>query len=83
MANDRVHIKCKSCGGWKMMLKHTFGTGPSPRENGILDWLERHSACHPKARSPDLGGDPGYELYTDDAVGNELALDKQNYVPKT
>lgn len=81
MANDRVMIKCKACGGWKMLLKHFPVQGPKTRDNGILEWLDAHAACHPRAFAADLDGNPGFDLHTEDAIGEALAPDKQNYAP--
>ena len=81
MSNDRVHIKCDGCGAWKMLLVHN-GAGLGTCDNGILEWLDEHGACHPHAFSTDLHGATGFSLYTDDAVGKELPIDKQNKVPQ-
>lgn len=77
MANDRVHIKCKGCGAWKMLLTHS-GAGLHVTDKDILGWLENHGGCHPRAFSADLDGDPGFSLHTDDDVGGELSFDRQN-----
>ena len=78
MANDRVMIKCDSCGAWKMLLKH-MGGGLYPCDNGILPWLGEHGECHPHAYSTDLRGIPGFSLHCEGAE----ALDpkKQNLLP--
>ena len=79
MANDRVHIKCDGCGAWKMLLVHGAGLGTA--NNGILEWIDCHCGCHPRAFASDLGGVPGFSLYTDDAVGKELDSDRANALP--
>ena len=83
MANDRVFIKCKACGGWKMLLKHYPPTGPTTRANNILDWLDDHRVCHPHRFDSDLQGDPGFTLHTDDDLGIDGCLlpSKQNALP--
>lgn len=82
MADDRVFIKCKGCGGWKMLLKH-YQSNPGPMywDNGVTEWLDKHALCHPGAFNADLGGDPGYTLHTENDIGRELDCDKQNHVP--
>lgn len=80
MANDRVHIKCKGCGAWKMLLSYN-GTSLRPTDSEILDWLSDHGECHPNLYSPHLNGDPGFSLHTDDDVGFELAFNGQNASP--
>lgn len=81
MANDRVFIKCKYCGGWKMLLKFYPTSGSTYRDNGILEWLDDHAGCHPSFRCGlDLGGDAGFTLHTEGA--DELKPEKQNYVPE-
>lgn len=81
VANDRVFIKCKACGGWKMLLKHFPPDGPAPRDNGILEWLDAHSICHPQRYDSDLKGDPGYTLHTEDDLWDVLTPDKKNALP--
>jgi hypothetical protein len=81
MANDRVYIKCKSCGGWKMLLKYYPNTGSTSRDNDILEWLDDHAVCHPKLGEPTLGRDPGFTLHTEDNHG-ALLPEKQNQIPK-
>jgi hypothetical protein len=83
MANDRVFIKCKTCGGWKMLLKHYPPTGPAPSDNNILGWLEKHAACHPHRYEMDLKGDPGFTLHTEDdlLIDGCLLPSKQNALP--
>ena len=81
MANDRVHIRCDGCGAWKMLMKFN-AAGLHTADNGILEWLDAHGACHPKASGVDLGGVPGFSLYTDDdAFGEALAIGLQNAAP--
>lgn len=76
MSNDRVHIKC-SCGAWKMLMKHN-GAGLATADNGILEWLDSHGACHKNAFAVDLNGDPGFTLHTDDDVGKSLDVNLAN-----
>ncbi len=82
MADDRVFIKCKVCGGWKMLLKYVFGR-LTTRDNDILSWLDNHQECH-RNYTIDLGGNPGYSLHTEDELydGGDLDPKKQNYVPE-
>lgn len=67
MANDRVYIECTGCGERKMLLKFFPQTGSKSRDNGVLDWLDGHAECHSRFRSGDLGGDPGFRLFTESA----------------
>jgi hypothetical protein len=79
MANDRVHIRCSGCGGWKMLMKHD---GRSLHANApIVEWLDSHGRCHPERLSADLGGNPGFTLHMDSEVGAALAYDRQNAGP--
>ena len=80
MANDHVHIRCSGCGAWKMLLKH-FPGSLATRDNGILEWLDEHGDHHPKLYENDLGGYPGFSLYTDDDIGGVLDPEKQNAKP--
>jgi DNA-directed RNA polymerase subunit RPC12/RpoP len=77
MANDRVFIRCRHCGGWKMLLKFFPSTGSTTRDNNVLEWLDAHADCHPRKYEIDLNGDPGFDLYTEDGL-DPL---KQNYIP--
>lgn len=78
MADDRVYIKCKHCGGWKMLLKHYAGQGPMTWDNGILEWLDTHAYCHPNWGEHSLD-DPGFELLTETEKDVErLDPSKQN-----
>ncbi len=77
MADDRVFIRCKYCGGWKMLLKFYTG-GSFHRDNGILEWLDSHAGCHPRQFDMDLDGDPGFELLTESGDSCCLDYDKQN-----
>ncbi len=83
MADDRVFLKCKGCGGYKMLLKHFVTSGPTTRDNGILDWLDGHADCHPRRWSPSLAGDPGFTLHTEDdwCPDGPLTSEKHNYNP--
>lgn len=81
MAEDYVIIKCKGCGSWTFFLKHSQGLGPLPSNDKLFDWLDEHSTCHPHYTDSDLDGDPGYELYTEDAIGDELDIKKQDKKP--
>ena len=90
MANDRVFIKCKGCGGWKMLLKYFPGEGLTTRDNGILEWLDTHRYCHSVYQlDPEhfglqlmtLHGDPGFTLHTEADFQNELPMNKQNRKP--
>jgi len=74
MANDRVFIQCNVCGGWKMLLKFFPGT-LATMDNGILEWLDTHGPCHPRFFSNDLGGNPGFKLFTE-SDAKELPKDK-------
>jgi len=78
MANDRVFIKCKFCGGWRMLLKFFPPTGSKTGDNNILDFLNAHAICHPRRCEIDLGGDPGFELFTE---ADELDMEYQNVIP--
>lgn len=80
MANDRVFIVCKTCGAWKMLLKH-FPGSLGTRDNGILEWLDSHGACHPQYYNSDLQGNPGFKLATEDGLASGvLDWEKQNKV---
>ena len=82
MANDRVFIKCETCGGWKMLLKFFPTSGLTTRDNDILEWLDTHARCHPRSYNGNLGGDPGYTLHTEDSLENGgLDYSKQNRTP--
>lgn len=67
MADDRIFIMCDTCGGWKMLLKHYAGMGPTSYDNGILEWLDTHAYCHPRNLYPDLES-PGFSLHTEKAL---------------
>jgi hypothetical protein len=80
MADDRLFIKCKGCGGCKMLLKHFAGTGLTHRDNGILPWLDGHRYCHQTTHMMNLGNDTCFTLLTEDNLsdGDHKLL---NYVP--
>jgi len=81
MADDRLFIKCDTCGGWKMLMKQ-IGGNLSTRENGILAWLDSHGGCHPRAMSNDLGGVVGLSLHTEASIENgTLDPSRQNAGP--
>lgn len=80
VANDRVFIKCKTCGCWKMLLKFFPTDGLTTRDNGILEWLDAHRRCHPLSYAGGLEGDPGYTLHTEDDETLDFA--KQNMTPE-
>lgn len=82
MANDRLIIRCDTCGGWKMLMKHFPGT-LATRDNGILKWLDAHGDCHPNLYGGDLCGVTGFSLHTEAALeeGGELRHDRQNALP--
>lgn len=65
MANDRVYIVCKSCGSWKMFLKHFAGNMSTRPEFKVLRWIDEHCKCHPNLNRNDLGGDPGFYMVTE------------------
>ena len=75
MANDRVHIKCSACGGWKMLLSYFPGQGALHSDNDILPWLDSHAHCCGRGFTSDLGDDPGFSLHTEN---DELDMNKQN-----
>lgn len=78
MANDRIFIRCDTCGGWKMLMKHYPGT-LATRDNGILEWIDAHGECHPNLYGGDLAGVTGFSLHTESACGaDELQPDRQN-----
>ena len=79
MANDRVMIKCDGCGAWKMLLKHMGAGLYTNPEGGVLEWLDSHGECHPRAFSADLDGAPGFSLHCEGAAA--LAPAKQNATP--
>lgn len=62
MANDRIYVKCKGCGGYKMFFKYFPGNLTTRTNFGIIEWLDQHTDCHPKGYDLDLGGDPGFEF---------------------
>lgn len=70
MADDRIFIRCKYCGGWKMLLKHFCGEGPHSRNNGILEWLDTHARCKPEQFFPHLK-EPGFTLHIEDDIVDE------------
>ncbi len=81
MANDRVYIKCKGCGGWKMMFKYYPGELYIDKDlaGPLLDWLGTHSQCHMRIEGipgMDLGGEPCFSLHTEDAPDEELDLER-------
>ncbi len=76
MADDRVFIKCKFCGGWKMLLKHFKHEGPKTRDNGVLEWLDSHAKCNPKISCSTLDGEVGFTLHTE---SEKLDMEKKNY----
>lgn len=78
MADDRLFIKCKTCGGWKMLLKHMTGFGLTHRDNGILEWLSDHADCHQSKNKISLGGDTCFTLHTEDDLGGLLDFARQN-----
>ena len=82
MANDRVHIRCDGCGAWKMLIKF-FPGNLSVRDNGILPWIDAHGPCHAHLYCNNLGGDPGFTLFTDDDIGLSLEPELQNTMPPT
>ena len=80
MADDRVFIKCKTCGGWKMLLKFYCGQGLTTRPgSGILEWLDTHAVCN--SFVVNLGGDPGFTLHTEEDLGIALDWERQNARP--
>ena len=79
MVDDRIFIKCKTCGGWKMLLK-AFSGKITTRDNDILEWLNKHSVC--REYQGDLGKDPGFTLHTEADCGSALDMEKQNYTPE-
>ena len=81
MADDRLFIVCKGCGGWKMLLKHMVATGLTSRDNGILEWLNGHIDCHGSRYNQDLAGNTCFTLQTESQNYPELCSDKQNYIP--
>ena len=82
MADDRIFIRCDTCGAWKMLMKHIVGALET-RPNGILDWLDNHGQCHPRVLHADLGGIVGFSLHTEEALrdGTTLRPEKQNAEP--
>ena len=78
MANDRLYIKCKTCGKEQMLAKFyplDPGIGPITADGGkITRFLLKHMKyCHPRRRKMDMGGDPGFVLHTEEAPAGELA----------
>lgn len=78
MANDRLMIKCDTCGAWKMLMKH-MGAGLYTTDNGILPWVDSHGECHSRAFHVDLDGVPGFSLHCEGADALDPA--KQNAGP--
>ena len=62
-----------------MLIKYFPSSGLTTRDNGILDWIDAHGACHPNNGEIDLAGNPGFTLH----VGDHEILDstKQNALP--
>jgi len=84
MANDRVMLRCDSCGAFMMFLKHypgLLGTYSEDWTAKFLAWTNAHCRCHPHFFHGDLCDNPGFSLHTE---GSE-ALDytKQNAPPPT
>ncbi len=68
-----------------MLLKYYPGTGlRTAPDLGILEWLDSHSRCHPssKAFHPNLDGNPGFSLHTEDDLGKDLSFELQNSSPR-
>lgn len=78
MADDRVIIKCKYCGGWTMFLKHYTGVGPLTH-NGthLLGWLDSHVVCRDDRHQHTLDT-TGFSLHLEDEIGITLDPVKQN-----
>ncbi len=77
MANDRVFIKCKGCGGWKMMFKYYPGSLYIDGDlvGGLINWLDTHSKCYMRLDNipgMDLGDEPCFSLHTENASVKEL-----------
>lgn len=76
MADDRIVIRCKTCGGWNTLLKHYAGTGP--KANGFdTQWLDGHANCHPSLLCVSLE-ESNFELLVD---ADSYDPDKQGYTP--
>ena len=67
MADDRVFIKCKTCGDSRMLMKFFSITGMRAAA-GIAEWIDGHSQCHPRLYDTTLKGDPGFALLTESDV---------------
>jgi hypothetical protein len=84
MANDRVYLRCKSCGGTRLFLVHWGGDEirpvfPVPNWNGHpnqptaqdrLDGADAWLQEHIRCKFPGmrLDGDPRFELVTEDVL---------------
>ena len=52
MANDRVYLRCRTCGEAYMLAKWYPGDGFTPKATGydsLGDWIETHDDCVPIA----------------------------------
>jgi hypothetical protein len=71
MANDRISIKCKTCGAEYVIVRYYPGNIVPAIEDAetfgefLIDHLESH---HPYGFSQDLHGDPGFVIETESST---------------
>jgi len=64
------------------MLLKFFPGSLTTRDNGILEWLDSHGACHPRLKADDLQSNPGFKILTESSKEfDALDFEKQNGMP--
>lgn len=44
MANDRMYLRCKACGGWLPLGKHLMdGWYNAPTGESLQEWIDKHA----------------------------------------
>jgi len=76
MANDRIWIRCTSCGERTLLTKHY----PSCELGELFysdwhygDWMRTHLGHHPRGNDMHLGGYVGLAFEMDDPASGEIA----------
>lgn len=86
MANDLLLMSCKHCKRWIPLAKYFPSTGLTSREYypSVPEFIDQHVGCWYKAvyqqgdqNVSDLGGDPQFELHTEDSLPDVLSWDNQ------